>query len=243
LPRALDQLSLGTGKEVKLIVERAGVTTPIKLTLTTAVTKIDPVEFREINNNTALLRVALFNDAGAASLAGELKSSKHRNLILDLRDNAGGPVTSASSGVLGAAVSLVAQLSPGGPVLTLMRKGNKHEVIRTPIATVKRRRILVLVNEGTANVAEAVASALKERGATVIGAKTFGDGTLQKYYRLRNGAGMTINAGRLASPREVEIAGVGVQPDIALPVPASSTGDPALDRAVSEIAKSARSAR
>src|SRR6185503_2560259 len=83
-------------------------------------------------------------------------------------------------------------------------------------------RVIVLINHGTANVAEVVTSALKEKaGATLIGTHTFGDSIMQRLVSLRDGAAMTLSAGKYLTATGQEFTGKGIQPDVAM-----ATGGP-----------------
>ncbi|HXG23469.1 MAG TPA: S41 family peptidase, partial [Chthonomonadales bacterium] len=99
------------------------------------------------------------------------------------------------------------------------------------------RKLVVLVNRGTANVAELVAAALKEKaGAILMGTPTFGDSIMQKLVPLQNGAAMTVTAGKFLTASGVDFAGKGLTPDVAVAMTgARSTGDAMVQRALSTL--------
>lgn len=241
-PKALDKLTGAAGKTLALTVERNGA--PIKLSLETAAMVVEPVEYKALNDSVGYLRVTQFNDHATEQFTAALNPPgglKQKALVLDLRNNAGGPVTGRQSGALGSALTLLSRLSPGGQVGTLMRKGNKQEPISLPAGTSVVSRVVVLVNAGTANLAELVAAALKERSnATLIGGATFGDSVYQKLVELRDGAGMTLTTGKLLTAKGVDFTAKGLQPDQAVETGGPQPSGPAVERALTTLASIAR---
>jgi carboxyl-terminal processing protease len=238
LPKALTALSTKESKTLTLTIERPGETAPIKATITTAATHLEPVEFRALNEKVAYLRVTQFNDAATEAFSRALDGASQKALILDLRDNAGGPATSAQKGAYGSAKALLSRLTKGGQVGIVLRKGNRQDPINISPASGGPTRIAVLVNGGTANLAEMVAAALKETaGATLLGAHTFGDPTFQKLVELQGGAAMTVTAGKFLTARGADYTGKGLQPDTALTTGGPhAADDPAVQRALSALA-------
>jgi len=77
--------------------------------------------------------------------------------------------------------------------------------------------IAVLINSGTASAAEIVTGALKDtRRAVVVGERSFGKGSVQTLFKLRDGAGLRITTSRYYTPSGVSIHGHGIEPDVAL---------------------------
>ncbi len=237
LPKALELINAKDAKTLELTLERPGSTTPVKVKVTTATTTVDPVQFRALDDRTAYLRVTEFNDRAAQELNTALSQAAGKRLIVDLRDNSGGPVRGAGS-LPPAAVSLLGRLTHGGQIGSVVRKGNVREPITLPSGPGWNGKLVVLINGGTANVAEVVASALKEKaGARLIGEHTFGDSVLQRLVALRDGAAMTLNAGKLLASNGQELTGKGLTPDIAVAAGSPVVeNDAAVQRAVSALA-------
>ena len=236
LPKALEMLAAADGKKVELTIERAGSTAPIKLAMTTATVTSPPVEFKNISDKVSYLRITQFGPAAAAALTEGLKQAGDRSLIIDLRDNPGSPVP-ADKTLPETARVLLAALTKGGKVGNIVLKGAQRDAITVSGTAAGAPKIAVLVNAGTANVAELVASALKERaGARLIGAKTFGDAILQRLVTLKAGGAMTVTAGKFLTASGADFAGKGLQPDIQIAVAGPSSNDSAVQRAVSALA-------
>ena len=84
--------------------------------------------------------------------------------------------------------------------------------------------IVVLVNEWSASASELVAGALQDnRRATVVGAKTFGKGSVQSILELPRGAGLRLTTARYYTPSGRSIQADGIKPDVVL---AAKPADP-----------------
>jgi len=233
LPRALELLNSSEGKSLSLTVERTGSAQPLKVTVGTGATSVEPVEYRALNDHAGYLRVTQFNDRATEQFTAALAASRVSSLVVDLRDNVGGPVTGRQTGALGSALALVGRLTGPGQAGVVLRRGNRMESLSTTVPAAGKYRLSVLVNGGTSNVAEMVAASLKERGgAQVVGSHTFGDSVYQKLVELREGAGMTVTTGRLLSARGVDFTGRGVSIDSQTAVGGPAYNDSAVQRAV-----------
>ena len=76
---------------------------------------------------------------------------------------------------------------------------------------------VVLINEGSASAAEIFAGALRDYGrAKIVGAKSFGKGSVQEALDLGNGAGLHVTVAKWVLPKGDWINGKGIQPQIAV---------------------------
>ena len=88
--------------------------------------------------------------------------------------------------------------------------------------------LVALVDEGSASASEIVAGALQDHGrATLVGAKTFGKGSVQLPHTLSNDGILRVTVARWLTPDDRSIEGVGLEPDIVV----EAAGDGADDRA------------
>jgi carboxyl-terminal processing protease len=75
--------------------------------------------------------------------------------------------------------------------------------------------IVALVNEFTASSAELVAGAIQDNGrASIVGAPTFGKGSVQTIFELPGGAGMRLTTMRYYTPSGRSIQAQGIKPDV-----------------------------
>jgi carboxyl-terminal processing protease len=105
--------------------------------------------------------------------------------------------------------------------------------------------MVVLVNQGSASASEIVTGALQDYGrAVIMGAKTFGKGSVQTIIPLEDGSGIRLTTARYYTPNNRSIHEQGIQPDIVLPTVAKETlkttkedleADTELDRALEQL--------
>jgi carboxyl-terminal processing protease len=146
-------------------------------------------------------------------------SNPLRGLVLDLRNDPGG-LLDQSVKVSGLFI---------GPVLVVETRGriddqNMGYTADEEAALPYQCPIVVLVNEGSASASEIVAGALQDYGrAVILGARTFGKGSVQSVVRLPDGSGLRLTTARFYTPSGRSIQSDGIMPDIEVPslLPAS----------------------
>jgi carboxyl-terminal processing protease len=134
-------------------------------------------------------------------------------LVLDLRNDPGG-LLDQSVKVSGLFV---------GPVVVVETRGRLDD--QNISYTAEREAVLpyqcpivVLVNEGSASASEIVAGALQDyRRALILGARTFGKGSVQSVVRLPDGSGMRLTTARFFTPSGRAIQSDGIVPDVEVP--------------------------
>lgn len=242
LSAALPLLIGGEGKTLQLGVERPGRPEPWKVHLTTAVTEVDPVLSRLAGEHIGYLQVRQFNPRAAR----EIRDAVHgldpglQGLIVDLRSNPGGVrsnVEDATDGVE-AMKALLQSFTPGGAIALLERRPGvgKQPAVREPLKLTadpqrKSLPLVVLVDHGTANLAEVAAQALNAlSGAKIVGSHTFGDDRLPFFGVLKGGGGVEMTTAHLLSLHALSLR-QGVDPTVVV-ADRNGAGDAALQRAI-----------
>jgi len=166
---------------------------------------------RTLPHHLGYIQIMSFGDGTSQEVADALSlvtSQGARGIILDLRDNPGGYVDAAqhvvsqflSLGVVAYEQSLDKQLHP----LQVLSEKN---VTRLPL--------VVLVDAGTASAAEITAAALHDNGRAVLfGTQTYGKGSMQSVYPLRDGSSIRITDRLWLTPKKRSIQKVGIRPDV-----------------------------
>jgi carboxyl-terminal processing protease len=134
-----------------------------------------------------------------------------KGLVLDLRNNGGG--------LLNQAISIADIFIDKGQILSIKGRDKKNTKVfnATPSAVQRSYPIVVLINGGTASASEIVAGALQDhKRALLLGAASFGKGSVQTVETLRDGSGLKITIARYYTPSGRSIQAKGIEPDIAL---------------------------
>lgn len=215
-----DKKTLETQKLPKdglpLTVERPGASAPLRLTVAVdGITEAPPVTARALENGAGYIKVPALTDQTAAEFRDALQSLRApAGLVLDLRGNAGGAGGSGAT-AMEAAEAIDSLLTAGGPFALQVGGGGRKTTLRSPSSDAAPRRVVVLVDRGTAAGAEALAASLSDRGvATLAGGRTFGDPYVQSVIRLPDGSGFTLTTGRLVGPNRTDWAATGLVPKV-----------------------------
>ncbi len=241
LSTALPLLINGEGKPLELRVERAGKPEPWKVRLTTTSIEVDPVAYRVAAANIGYLQVRQFNPRAAQEIRETLRdlNPSLRGLIVDLRSNPGGVRSEGEDATDGvdAVKALVQALTPGGAIAVLERRPAVgklppvRESFKIPVDPQhKSLPLIVLVDHGTANLAEVAAQALHVLGeAKIVGSHTFGDDRLPFFGVLKSGGGVEMTSAHVFSSGGVSLKH-GVEPAL-LTADRNGESDPALRQA------------
>lgn len=136
-----------------------------------------------------------------------------KGLIIDVRNDPGG-LLDQSVKVSGLFI---------GPELVVETKGRMEDqnikyTADTEMVLPVDCPIVVLVNEGSASASEIVAGALQDhKRALVVGAKSFGKGSVQTILPLPDGSGLRLTTARFYTPSGNSIQADGITPDVEVP--------------------------
>ncbi len=154
-----------------------------------------------------LIKVASFTKGSGAQVRKAVREAPDgAGILLDLRGNSGGLVTEAAET---ASVFL-----DGGIVATYDVEGEQRSLHATRGGDT-RRPVVALVDGGTMSAAELLTGALQDRGrAVVVGARTFGKGSVQMPSRLPDGSVAELTVGHYRTPLGHNLDGLGIEPDL-----------------------------
>ena len=167
----------------------------------------------DYSGDTAILTISRFDlDTGnlTKKLAQEAIDHGAKKLIVDLRGNGGGYVSSANE---------VASLWINGDLVVEQRSSNgvysDQTFAKTGIDILSNMKTVVLINGSTASASEIVAGALKDYGkATLIGEKTYGKGSVQALEEFMSGELLRVTIAKWYTPKGKNINGEGIKPDV-----------------------------
>jgi carboxyl-terminal processing protease len=129
------------------------------------------------------------------------------SLIVDVRDNPGG--------LLDTVTAILDDLLDECVLLTTRTREGEGDRISAKDGTLFSGQIVVMVNEYSASAAEVFSGVLQHYDkAVIIGQDTYGKGTVQKTYSLRDGSAFKLTTEAYAIAGETEIDGKGIVPDL-----------------------------
>ena len=223
------------GTVVKLSIVRPGLTEPKVYDVTRAQIEIPTVK-TEKRGDTFIIALYSFNALADMKMQQALRDyvqSGATKLVLDLRGNPGG--------YLEGAVSIASYFMPAGKVVLRESFGDEREeeVYRSRGATLKQfapKEMVVLIDGGSASASEILAGALQEQGyATLVGASSFGKGSVQELVNLPSGSSLKVTIARWLTPNGRSISNGGLTPDVAVArtiEDREASRDPQLDAAI-----------
>ncbi len=198
------------GTTVELGILRPGESEMLIVPIVRARIALVTVEGEILDGDIAYIRLLQFGEDTADHLREQLQTLDAENragLILDLRGNPGGFLTSA--------VDVASEFLQEGVILTERLRDHEQVYRASGIASAPTVSMVVLVDEGSASGAELVAAALQDHErATIVGTRTFGKGTVQTWRELSNGGGIRVTIARWYTPAGRTIHEVGVSPDV-----------------------------
>jgi len=216
--------------KVVLTIFRKNENRSFPVTITREEIRVQSVRAKEVEPGYAWIRVTQFQDRTVEDFSRKLEDiykqdPNIKGVILDLRNDPGG--------LLEGAVAIASAFLPSDSVVVstngqiaeskatfratpdnYLRRGGADPLKKLP-ASLKTVPMVVLVNEGSASASEIVAGALQDhKRATLMGAQTFGKGSVQTVRPLTADTALKITTARYYTPSGRSIQAKGIVPDI-----------------------------
>ena len=199
------------GSEVTLLVRHLGQLEEVELVVRRDRIELDSVLVRNRpEDRFAHIRLTTFYSDTPEDLAKaiqEQQANGAEGLILDVRDNPGG--------LLSSVVEVVSMFIDEGLILyELDGAGRRTEHRARNPGQFSDIPLVILANRGSASASEIVVGALQDHDrAQIVGDKTFGKGSVNRLYRLGNGGGLYLTFAKWYTPEGRLIEGNGIEPD------------------------------
>jgi carboxyl-terminal processing protease len=208
---AVDKVRGLKGTTVKLTIRRNGI--EIIIDVIRDIIRV-PETIITWQGDIVIVQITQFGRITLQGLRPQLEIAmqrKPKGVVLDLRSNPGGLLSTANE-----VVSLFVE--KGSPYVEVRTRQEKQMALTTGEQVVDDSvKMVVLVNEGSASASEIVAGALKDlHRATIIGAKTFGKGTVQQVLQFSDKSSLKLTIAEWYTPNGNKINSVGVFPDIGI---------------------------
>ena len=210
---------LRNGEEQELSIERKTIVMPT-------------VKGQMLTEDIGYIRVTQFAEKTVDEFTKayeDLQAKGMKRLVLDLRDNPGGLITTAHG--------IGQYLVPKGPIVTVQTRRGKTTAYMSrgdyPLIP-----LVVLINGNSASASEIIAGAVQDtKSGTIVGTKSYGKGTVQSVVQGLDGEGLKVTIARYHTPNDRVIDGIGIEPDeVVEPSKINPEEDVQMERAI-EIVK------
>lgn len=205
------------GTNVKITVFRENSMDKKEIEITRAKISIPSCDVEFTNDNIAVLRIYNFYDNVIPEFSQAINLIKDRNprgIVLDLRNNPGG--------YLEAYLEMANTFFKKGEVVLIEDfKGKQANETKISLGDgyLKDKRMVVLINGGSASAAEILAGSLRDNSKTkIVGEKSFGKGSVQELMPLKNNNFLKLTIAYWLTPKGVNISKKGIEPDIEVKV-------------------------
>jgi carboxyl-terminal processing protease len=216
-----------SGSPISLTTRPVAGAATVERAITRAQIQLISARGRLLEPGIGLLRLVAFTehtDAETAALLEQLEQAGARALLLDLRGNLGGllePAVAVASRFIGS-TPIVGQENAQGLFYGYERVADQP-LVHWPL--------VVLIDHQTASAAEVVAMALRDaERARLVGASTYGKGTVQYLFELKDGSGLHLTAARWVGTAGTRLDTSGLLPDVWASTTQTAQQDPAAEQ-------------
>jgi carboxyl-terminal processing protease len=200
-----------SGTRVTISVLRTGWRAARPFAIVRAQVKQPTVRHDVIDRGIGYLAITRFSEATGPDVLAALTKLRQANaldvLVLDLRNDPGGLVDQS--------IAVADQFLDGGTIVTIRGRHGVETQVAHKGGVAVGVPVIVLVDHGTASAAEILAAALHDHGrAKLVGARTYGKGTVQTFYDLDDGSGLKLTTARYHTPSGNSLESKGLIPDV-----------------------------
>ncbi|MDO4170348.1 MAG: S41 family peptidase [Lachnospiraceae bacterium] len=188
---------LRDGKEVNYTITRQQVITPT-------------VDYEMLEDYVGYIQITEFDEVTVDQFKKALDSLNEKGmkkLVIDLRDNPGGLVTSVTE--------IADMILPTGMIVyTEDKNGGKQEYKATSKESFDKP-LAVLINGDSASASEILAGAIQDyKKGTIVGTTSFGKGIVQNVMKLSDGSALKLTVSSYYTPKGRNIHKKGIEPDV-----------------------------
>ncbi|HEV7618979.1 MAG TPA: S41 family peptidase [Burkholderiaceae bacterium] len=230
LDEAVKKMRGEPNTKITLTIARKEEDKPLLITIIRQEIRVQSVKSKVVEPGYAWLRVSQFQEPTVDDMAKKINAiyaqdPNLKGLVLDLRNDPGGVLPGAigvSAAFLPKDVVIVStngQLPDSKQTFYARREYYGSRAIGDPLAklpdAIKKVKMVVLVNTGSASASEIVAGALQDyKRATIMGTQTFGKGSVQTIRQLSSDTAVKLTTARYYTPNGRSIQARGIVPDL-----------------------------
>lgn len=236
MEEVLSRLRGPVGSNVAVNLKR-GKTMEFTVTLTRALIEVPTVKYAMMDNGIGYIRIIEFTPLTADRVQEAIDSFKkagYAKLLIDLRNNPGGLITSV--------VDVASKFVDSGVIVStksrIAYENHEYGANGGKAAVDPKIPVVVLINKGSASASEILSGALKDyRRAYLVGETSYGKGSVQQVIDLLNDDAMKVTMARYYTPSDANIDKQGIPPDREVLFPALTEAE---EKALTELLKTTK---
>ncbi len=207
LKEVVDMIKGPIDTDVRLTIERQSTNKKYDFTITRARVVIKSVAHKKVDD-VDIIKISSFDRNTAKELKEILKNNGiGQKIIIDLRSNPGG--------LLGQVVEIADLFLAKDKTICSVDYRNYDDNVFKSTKEGLTADLVVLVDGASASASELFAAAIQDnKRGTVVGQTTYGKGTVQTVYDLKDGSAVKLTIAKYATPNGKFIDGIGVTPDV-----------------------------
>lgn len=197
------------------------------ITITRDNIKLKTVGHKMLDNNIGYIQIVSFSEDTANEFNeayNDLKNQGMKALVLDLRNNPGGLLTTC--------VEIAKKLVPKGEIVSIVDKQGNKETYSSSLEA-SEYPLVVLINKNSASASEILSGAIQDtKAGTIIGNTSYGKGSVQTILPMFEDDAVKLTIAKYYTPSGRSIDGTGITPDIEINLDENATSDTQLDKAL-----------
>ena len=197
------------------------------ITITRDNIKLKTVGHKMLDNNIGYIQIVSFSEDTANEFNeayNDLKNQGMKALVLDLRNNPGGLLTTC--------VEIAKKLVPKGEIVSIVDKQGNKETYSSYLEA-PEYPLAVLINKNSASASEILSGAIQDtKAGTIIGNTSYGKGSVQTILPMFEDDAVKLTIAKYYTPSGRSIDGTGITPDIEINLDENATLDTQLDKAL-----------
>lgn len=197
------------------------------ITITRDNIKLKTVGHKMLDNNIGYIQIVSFSEDTANEFNeayNDLKNQGMKALVLDLRNNPGGLLTTC--------VEIAKKLVPKGEIVSIVDKQGNKETYSSSLEA-PEYPLVVLINKNSASASEILSGAIQDtKSGTIIGNTSYGKGSVQTILPMFEDDAVKLTIAKYYTPSGRSIDGTGITPDIEINLDENATLDTQLDKAL-----------
>lgn len=213
------------GTNVVLTIMRNNVNQDI--TITRDNIKLKTVGHKMLDNNIGYIQIVSFSEDTANEFNdayNDLKNQGMKGLVLDLRNNPGGLLTTC--------VEIAQKLVPKGDIVSIVDKQGNKETYSSSLEA-PEYPLVVLINKNSASASEILSGAIQDtKSGTIVGNTSYGKGSVQTILPMFEDDAVKLTIAKYYTPSGRSIDGIGITPDVEINLDENATTDTQLNKAI-----------